>query len=143
VLVGDANGADKAVQTYLARRAYKNVEVFCTGGFCRNNVGGWKTRNVSAPRSGTGFEFYSAKDAEMAREASVGLMLWDGRSRGTLANITRLLEAHKKAVVYLLPKKCFLTLRGEGDLDALVSNVHSHAKSPLKDFNRASMADLF
>jgi hypothetical protein len=39
VLVGDANGADKAVQNYLHERGYDRVEVFCTGGHCRNNVG--------------------------------------------------------------------------------------------------------
>src|SRR5438105_3186812 len=39
VLVGDANGADKAIQTYLHEREYRNVRVFCTGSDCRNNVG--------------------------------------------------------------------------------------------------------
>lgn len=29
VLVGDANGADKAVQRYLAERGYRNVVVYC------------------------------------------------------------------------------------------------------------------
>ncbi|HET9227171.1 MAG TPA: putative addiction module antidote protein, partial [Thermoanaerobaculia bacterium] len=35
VLLGDANGADKAVQAYLKERSYPNVVVFCTGGECR------------------------------------------------------------------------------------------------------------
>ena len=30
ILVGDANGADKAVQTYLRTRRYNKVDVFCT-----------------------------------------------------------------------------------------------------------------
>jgi hypothetical protein len=38
VLVSDANGADKAVQTYFAEHHYSNVLVFCTAGDCRNNV---------------------------------------------------------------------------------------------------------
>ena len=29
ILVGDANGADKAVQRYLANKAYPNVVVHC------------------------------------------------------------------------------------------------------------------
>ena len=41
VFVGDANGADKAVQKYLQSRGYEAVEVFCSGGQCRNNLGNW------------------------------------------------------------------------------------------------------
>jgi len=35
VLVGDANGADKAVQRYLAGENYDSVEVLCMAGGCR------------------------------------------------------------------------------------------------------------
>jgi hypothetical protein len=47
VIVGDANGADKAVQQYLADRHYPHVVVFCMES-CRNNIGSWPTR-VSLP----------------------------------------------------------------------------------------------
>lgn len=40
VLIGDANGADKAVQKHFAEKRYQNVIVFCME-HCRNNVGGW------------------------------------------------------------------------------------------------------
>jgi hypothetical protein len=46
VLVGDANGADKAVQEYLLGKSYERVEVFCSGGGCRNNLGSWPVRDV-------------------------------------------------------------------------------------------------
>lgn len=38
VIIGDANGADKAVQDYFHQHAYRQVEVFCTEGRCRNNA---------------------------------------------------------------------------------------------------------
>jgi hypothetical protein len=44
VVVGDANGADKAVQSYLKSKNYDSVEVFCAGKACRNNVGSWPAR---------------------------------------------------------------------------------------------------
>lgn len=44
ILVGDANGADQAVQRYLADKGYRNVVVHCMSGNCRNNVGGWPTQ---------------------------------------------------------------------------------------------------
>ncbi len=74
ILVGDANGADKAVQTYLRSRRYHKVDVFCTAGDCRNNVGDWPIRTVPAPAGSRGFDYYAVKDDRMAEEASVGLM---------------------------------------------------------------------
>ena len=46
ILVGDANGADKAIQRYLAEKTYPNVLVHCMENHCRNNVGNWPTREV-------------------------------------------------------------------------------------------------
>jgi len=48
ILVGDANGADKAVQSYFAEQKYADVTIYCTGGGCRNNVGGWPIRGQSS-----------------------------------------------------------------------------------------------
>jgi len=51
-LVGDANGADKAVQQYLRSRGRRNVVVYCMD-HCRNNLGAWPMRQISragAPR---------------------------------------------------------------------------------------------
>ncbi len=46
VLLGDANGADKAVQAYLDERGYRNVQVFCSAGDCRNNLGSWEVKSI-------------------------------------------------------------------------------------------------
>lgn len=111
ILVGDANGIDKAVQQYLSDKRYGNVEVFCSGGPPRNNVGGWRLRSVPAKaRIGTA-EFYSAKDEVMADEATIGLMVWDGKSVGTLLNVLRLLNRKKIAVVYSAPEKKFIEFK--------------------------------
>jgi hypothetical protein len=119
VLIGDANGADKAVQTYLHSRGYENVEVFCMKGNCRNNVGNWKLREVDSRNGATGREYYTLKDEQMTKESSVGLMLWDGESRGTLANAARLLHQEKKVVIYLAAFREFRTLRTKADLRSL------------------------
>jgi len=90
ILVGDANGADKAVQRYLADKSYPNVLVHCMKDHCRNNVGHWPTREVAAPRGAKGFDYYSLKDRAMAETAEYGLMLWDGKSKGTVNNVVNL-----------------------------------------------------
>ena len=121
ILIGDANGADRAVQQYLSSRDYENVQVFCMKGHCRNNVGVWPVVEVSAPKGVKGAEFYSLKDQEMTVKASVGLMLWDGKSTGTLANIIRLIEQQKPVVVYQAKLHELSTIKTTEDLRSLVS----------------------
>ena len=110
VLVGDANGADKAVQRYLAESEYKNVVVYCMES-CRNNLGAWPTRNhraaINTPRDR---HYYGLKDLAMSQDADCGLMLWDGVSKGTLTNVFSLLNAGKKLLLYLGPKKAFFKI---------------------------------
>lgn len=116
ILVGDANGADKAVQTYLAGKAYRSVLVHCMERHCRNNVGLWPTREVAAPKGVRGFDFYSLKDRVMADAAEYGLMLWDGKSKGTINNVVNLSRRGKPVVVYVAPKQRFLTVKTFDDL---------------------------
>lgn len=105
VILGDANGADKAVQKYLADKHFKNVTLFCSGDKPRNNVGQWKIHAVTADSKTKDFQFLAAKDREMARRADFGLMIWDGKSPGTLLNLVRLLQGRKIAVLYTVPHK--------------------------------------
>lgn len=65
---------------------------------CRNNVGNWPTREVMAPRDARGFDCYSVKDRAMAEAAEYGLMLWDGKSKGTINNVVNLSRHHKPAI---------------------------------------------
>jgi hypothetical protein len=131
ILIGDANGADKSVQKYFAEKRYPNVTVFCMER-CRNNIGGWQTRPITAPSKAKGFEYYAAKDAAMAQEAKCGLMLWDGESRGTLNNVLNLLGHSKTVLVYLGPRKSFYKLSNEGDLDALFARCDRNTIQHLK-----------
>lgn len=132
ILIGDANGADKAVQKYLAQKHYPNVTVFCMAGHCRNNLDGWPARPITAPPKTRGFEYYAVKDAAMAHEAKCGLMLWDGESRGTLNNILVLLGHGKKVMVYLGPYKSFYKLSNEDELDALFARCDQNTIRDLK-----------
>lgn len=122
VLVGDANGADKAVQRYLADKHYRDVIVHCMEGNCRNNVGSWPAREVAAPPGSRGFAYYSTKDRVMVDDADYALMLWDGESKGTLNSVVNMVRQDKPAVVYLAPKKTFQNVRSPDDLNLLLSN---------------------
>ncbi|MFZ1425313.1 MAG: hypothetical protein WAS21_00930 [Geminicoccaceae bacterium] len=103
VVVGDAHGVDKAVQQHFHAASYDKVTVFCSGDRTRHNVGGWPTRQITVPGQCQGFSFYAAKDRAMACEADLGLMIWDGKSPGTVLNVLRLVRADKIAVLFHVP----------------------------------------
>ncbi len=132
VIVGDANGADKAAQKFLLDNAYQNVTVFCSGDSCRNNLGQWETKNISAPDNAKGFSFYAAKDRAMAREADFGLMIWDGKSVGTVLNILRLVRAGKKAVLLNVPNKAAITFKASLDWDNFISQLDINFRDDLR-----------
>ncbi len=122
VIIGDANGADKAVQTYLNRSGYRNVEVFCSGRHCRNNMGDWRLRTVKPGSAPGTYDYYAAKDRLMASEATLGLMIWDGKSKGTLMNVLRLLNHGKKVVVYRSSDKRVWELKKKADWEDFASD---------------------
>lgn len=122
ILVGDANGADKAVQRHLAEKRYRNVIVHCMAKNCRNNVGDWPTREVQPPKGARGFTYYAAKDQAMVDDAVYGLMLWDGESKGTLNSVVNMIRQEKPVVVYLALKRTFLNFRSANDVTVLLSN---------------------
>jgi len=143
ILIGDANGADRAVQQYLSSRQYENVHVYWMNGHCRNNAGVWPVVEVSAPRGVKGAEFYSLKDQEMTQKASVGLMLWDGKSTGTLANIIRLIEQQKPVVVYQAKLHEVRTIKTSEDLRSLLSQSGLESEEVLDRLPQASTRTLF
>lgn len=122
ILLGDANGADKSMQKYLAEKNYRNVLVFCMGDTCRNNIGKWKTRNVHSSRNKKDFNYYITKDILMSDEADYGFMLWDGKSKGTLNNILNLCERNKKVLVYFSPTKSFYAVKDKQDVSKLLEH---------------------
>ena len=133
VLIGDASGADKAVQRYLWKRAYERVEVFSSDAIPRNNLGDWPVRVVRPAHARRDLDYYATKDRAMAAEATVGLMVWDGESRGTLLNVLRLIGRQKPVVVYIDPRKVFIDVRSEGDFDTLVAGLERTAARRLHE----------
>lgn len=120
VVVGDANGADKAMQIFLAEKDYSNVEVYCAGNTCRNNIGSWITEKISVDPKLRGRAFYTQKDKAMAATADFGFVLWDGKSVGSVNNIFELLKNGKKALVYFSPHKEFFNVKTALDVERLL-----------------------
>lgn len=120
VVVGDANGADKAMQSFLSEKVYTNVFVYCAGQTCRNNMGSWETEKVSVDPKLKGRAFYTQKDKVMAAVADYGFILWDGKSAGSINNVFELLKNGKKAIVYFSPRKEFFSVKTVDDIEVLL-----------------------
>ncbi len=132
VVIGDANGADKVVQRYLSDRDYGEVEVFCSDPRPRNNIGAWPVRVVRPRHSRKDFDYYATKDRAMAAEATVGLMLWDGKSHGTLMNVLRLAASAKPVVIHVQPKKSFVEIRTSATLMELLASLGAASTKRLR-----------
>lgn len=125
IIVGDANGADKALQGYLADTGYENVTVYCSGGICRNNLDRWPTMNVAVDFPLTGRDFYMQKDKRMAGDADYGFVLWDGKSAGSINNVFELLKRDKTVVVYQAKTKAFSIIKRPEHLGILLDHCES------------------
>lgn len=134
VYVGDANGADKAIQSYLAQKSYPNVVVFCTAGECRNNLGSWTIRAIDPPHEVRDFAFFTVKDAAMAREAEVGFLLWDGQSAGTIVNAARMVASSKPVVLYVSPLRTFRTIKTRTDVLDVLQHAPTDAAAKVKRY---------
>lgn len=125
VVLGDANGMDKAVQAFLFQQGYNKVTVYCSGNGCRNNLGLWPVQNIAVSKNLKGREFYTIKDRAMAKVADYGLVLWDGKSKGSYNNMLELIQYNKKSLLYFAPTKSFLTISNAEDLAELKANKNN------------------
>ncbi len=129
VVVGDADGVDMSIQSYLVERGVKHATVFCSGPTPRNNVGKWQVQPIEA-RYATGTRaFFTVKDIEMARVADYGLMIWDTKSTGTLNNVIELLNQKKKSVVFINKEKIFINVGDVAQLEKLVQYMSPHTRA--------------
>jgi len=143
VLIGDASGADRAVQSFFSDLGYGNVIVFASNGRARNNIGSWEIRNISVPDHAKGFNYYAVKDKAMADDADCGLMIWNGESKGTLNNIINLLNAGKQTVVYLISEKSFYRVDDIDSLYNLISLCSSNTRLLFERLSKPSVANVF
>ena len=116
VFVGEADGIDSCIQKYMRSKNYKNVTIFASNGIARNNFGGWRVECVNVDHNITGFEFYIQKDLEMAKQADIGFMIWNGKSRGTFNNIVNCIKLNKEVIIYYLTKRKFYYIKTMDDL---------------------------
>ena len=129
VLVGDADGIDKAVQAFFLSIGYPKVIVYASNGLARHNLGKWPVEAIQVAEHTKGFAYYAAKDEAMASDADFGFMIWNGESKGTLNNVINLLRNEKKALVYFSSLHSFMTVDSMEKLDALLCSCDDKTRA--------------
>jgi len=99
ILVGDARGVDSLVQEYCDSRGYHNVTVYSIYDIPRNKISDkFKFKKIGMDKSvrrKRESERQQAKDQAMTRDCDYCLVIWNGRSKGSYANILRAKELKK------------------------------------------------
>ena len=103
-VVGDCRDADYFIQKILLNNNYKNVIVYYSGERCRINLGNWEEKYVPADKNSKGYDIYKRKDEQMAIDCDEGFMILNGATRGTMANIERLIALGKECAAAILEK---------------------------------------
>ena len=132
VMIGDANGADKAFQRALADASYEPVTIFAAGDRCRNNMGAWEIRFINTGVGLKGRDFFAQKDKAMAKDADYGFILWDGESAGSIGNALELIHQAKPALIWFAPEKTFYTIKNIPDLEDLLKRCSGEARRELE-----------
>jgi hypothetical protein len=128
ILVGDADGADTAIQQFLFENGARLVTVYCTGKSPRNNIGDWAIHCVTTYHKPGSRAYFTVKDVAMAAAADHGLMIWDAKSTGTLSNVIELLSRKKNALVFVNNAKTFHKVLCAADLSDLVAQMTDSAR---------------
>ncbi len=140
--VGDAAGIDLAFQHFLKSQSVKALTVFHSDQL-RNNVGNWPTEFVQSDLKSSGKDKFTVKDRKMSELADCGIMVWDGKSAGTLANAIDLLNQQKPCQLFLAPRADLHLLTTIQDLERILTgsdytSVVDEAIKRLERFRRRS-----
>ena len=111
VYVGDANGIDTLTQNYFASKNYTNLIVCSIYERPRNLASNFfEIKKVNYDTSIVSErEKQTTKDIYMTKHSDYSFIIWDGKSKGSYANIIRAIENEKKLKVYHLQEDRCLT----------------------------------
>jgi hypothetical protein len=99
--IGDAPGSDTSFQSFFANKQYKNIKIFSSAGYIRNNVGNWDWELIDSGLKSKSNSVHAFKDRYMCKISNSGIMIWDCQSAGTLSNVIDLVESGKSCRIWV------------------------------------------
>ena len=100
IIVGAGLSGATAARLF-AENGYSFVTVYYSGDRPRFNLGNWKTKHLSSNKYLSDYERQKLKDNQMVLDSDFGYMLLQGQTKGTMANVNKLLEQNKPCYVMM------------------------------------------
>lgn len=146
ILVGDANGIDKMVQDYCKKIDYNSVIVYSIYQSPRYNASDFEHKfihtqnNLKKER-----ERQKEKDKAMTLDGDYSLVVWDGISKGSYANINRAIKYNKKAKVYLKENNSYLpeSKVKKMEIDFIYRKNNGYTAAEIVDYLKNEGKDFF
>jgi hypothetical protein len=145
ILVGDADGIDKLVQNYCLDMNYFNITVYSITSIPRYKASNhfqmkkvFVGEDIKKER-----ERQQEKDKAMTEESDYSLIIWDGKSKGSYANIVRALENGKKVKVYLDERFLEPEKTTKEEIDFVYRANNGYTASEVVEFLKESFCDFF
>ncbi len=77
----------------------------------------------------------------MAQDADYGLMVWNGKSRGTLRDIMDLAQKGKKVALYYIPHRKFYCIANGEEVQTLVKGCGEAAEAMYAQLKKADLRE--
>lgn len=100
VLVGDCEGVDTLIHSFMKSKNYKKTTIYHVGTKPRNNHYKFNEVKIKTSSYLTPYQYYQQKDIQMTKDADAGFVIWDEKSNGSKDNICRLMQNGKPVIIY-------------------------------------------
>lgn len=147
ILVGDADGIDTLIQNFCRDENYTNLTVYSISAIPRYKAMEefdfkyiFPNENIKKERARQ-----QEKDKAMTLESEFSFVIWDGKSKGSYANLIRALEKNKKIKAYNNISNTFLEQSkiNKIEIDYIYRENNGYTASEVLEYLKAEVIDIF
>jgi hypothetical protein len=140
--IGDAPGSDSSFQTFFANKQYKNIKIFSSAGYIRNNVGNWDWELIDSGLKSKSNSVHAFKDRYMCKISASGIMIWDCQSAGTLSNVIDLVRQGKNCFIWVAPDSDLYQFDNQNSLEKWMNAYQSVRDEALKRLEKFEKREI-
>jgi len=147
ILVGDADGIDTLIQDFCLSENYTNLTVYSISAMPRYKASEkfnfkhiFPDDNIKKERARQ-----QEKDKAMTLDSEFSFVIWDGKSKGSYANLMRVLENNKKIKVYNNISKTFLEQSkiNKDEIEYIYRENNGYTASEVVQYLKDEVIDVF
>jgi len=147
ILVGDADGIDTLVQNFCLQENYTNLTVYSISAMPRYKASEafnfkhiFPDESIKKERARQ-----QEKDKAMTLDSEFTFVIWDGKSKGSYANLLRALENNKKIKAYNNLTKSFLEQANinKTEIEYIYRENNGYTASEVVQYLKDEVIDIF